>query len=304
MDAILLKAATLVLIIALGYTIKRLDWVSAKDFPIFSNIVLRITLPCALAVSFDSFSLTPSLLFLAALAFGVNLLQQVAGFLLGRRQGRPAQAFGVLNVGGYNIGLFAMPYLSGLLGHQAIAYAIIFDVGNSLASAGVGYAWGMSLSRPSEKVSLRRLICQLLRSPVFDTYLFLVTLGILHLRLPRPVISFATIVGGANTFLAMLMIGIGLEISLSGAKYAAAARHLALRYGLAVLFTIVMWHLLPAEPLIKIVVAMLFFAPIPSMTSGFTAEAGGDVALSTFMTSLSILIGIIAMPLLQMALTH
>lgn len=136
MDAILLKAGSLMLIIAIGYGIKRRGWVSASDFPIFSNIVLRITLPCALAVSFDTFVLTPALLFIAVGAFVVNLVQEVAGFLLGRRHGRAAQAFGVLNIGGFNIGLFAMPYLAGMLGPQAIAYAIIFDVGNTLAAAG------------------------------------------------------------------------------------------------------------------------------------------------------------------------
>ena len=73
MDAILLKAATVVLIIAVGYVIKRLGWVATQDFPIFSRIVLRITLPCALAVSFDTFDLTPSLLFIAVLAFGFGL---------------------------------------------------------------------------------------------------------------------------------------------------------------------------------------------------------------------------------------
>ncbi len=87
MDAILLKAGSLMLIIAIGYGIKRRGWVSASDFPIFSNIVLRITLPCALAVSFDTFVLTPALLFIAVGAFVVNLVQEVAGFLLGRRHG-------------------------------------------------------------------------------------------------------------------------------------------------------------------------------------------------------------------------
>ena len=304
MDAILLKAATLVLIIAVGYVIKRLGWVATQDFPIFSRIVLRITLPCALAVSFDTFDLTPSLLFIAVLAFGINLIQQATGFLLGRRQGHAAQAFGILNIGGYNIGLFAMPYLAGLLGHQAIAYAIIFDVGNSLAAAGIGYAWAMSLSRPDRKTSIWRFILQLLKSPIFDTYLFLLALGGLHLQLPRAVISFATIVGSANTFLAMLMIGIGLEISLSSAKYAVAIRLLAVRYGMALVFTIAMWFLLPAEPLVKVIVGMLFFAPIPSMISGFTADAGGDVELSTFMTSTSIFIGIVAMPIVQMLLSR
>jgi predicted permease len=302
MQAILVRAGSLVLIIAIGHMIKRLGWVSARDFPIFSNIVLRITLPCALMVGFDAFTMTPSLLFLAVVGFVVCVAQEIAGFFLGRRHGRQAQAFGVLNVGGHNVGLFAMPYLSGMLGPQSIIYAMIFDVGNTLAAAGVGYAWGISLSRPDLKMSPIRFVKQILRSPVFDTYLFLLLLGIFHLHLPRAVIAFATIVGGANTFLAMLMIGIGLEISLPRKKYAQAARHLGLRYALAFCFALAVWFLLPAERIVRAVLAVLFFAPLPSMTASFTAEANGDVELSTFMTSVSILVGIVVMPAMLLAL--
>ena len=302
MQAILVRAGSLVLIIAIGHFIKRLGWLSARDFPIFSNIVLRITLPCALVVGFDTFTMTPSLLFLALIAFVVCLIQEIAGFFLGRRHGREAQAFGVLNLGGHNVGIFAMPYLSGMLGAHSIVYAMIFDVGNTLAAAGVGYAWGLSLSRPNEKMSPMRFVKQILRSPVFDTYLFLLLLGVLQLHLPRAVIAFATIVGSANTFLAMLMIGIGLEISLPRQKYAQAAKHLGLRYVLACCFALIVWFFLPVEPIVRAVLAVLFFAPLPSMTAGFTGEAKGDVELSTFMTSVSIIVGIVVMPTMLMAL--
>lgn len=301
MDAILLKASSLMLIIAIGYGIKRLGWVSASDFPIFSNIVLRITLPCALAVSFDTFNLTPGLLFIAVGAFVVNLVQEASGFMLGRRHGRAAQAFGVLNVGGHNIGLFAMPYLAGMLGPQAIAYAIIFDVGNTLAAAGVGYAWGLSLSQPERRLSPMRFLRQILRSPVFVTYLFLLLLGAFQLHLPRAVISVASIIGSANTFLAMLMIGIGLEIALPRLKYVAAARHLGVRYVLATCFAVIVWYL-PLDQFVRVVLCMLLFAPLPSMTAGFTAEAKSDVELSTFITSISIVVGIIVMPMILMLL--
>lgn len=303
MQAILLRAGSLVLIIAIGNIIKRFGWVTAKDFPIFSNIVLCITLPCALIVGFDTFTLTPSLLFLAVIGFVVCLIQEVAGFFLGRRHGREAQAFGVLNVGGHNVGIFAMPYLTGILGSHSIVYAMIFDVGNTLATAGVGYAWGLSLSRPNETMSPIRFAKQILRSPVFDTYLFLLLLGIFDVHLPRAVIAFATIVGGANTFLAMLMIGIGLEISLPRQKYAQVARHLGLRYALAFCFALAVWFLLPAERIVRAILAVLFFSPLPSMAAGFTGEANGDVELSSFMTSVSIIVGIVVMPAMLLALS-
>jgi len=124
----------------------------------------------------------------------------------------------------------------------------------------------------------------------------------LGLHLPRAIISFAAVVGSANTFLAMLMIGIGLEISLPRRKYAEAARHLGLRYMLAICFSLAVWFFLPAERIVRVILVALFFAPLPSMTAGFTGEAKGDVELSTFMTSVSMLVGIVVMPGLLSAL--
>ncbi len=48
---------------------------------------------------------------------------------------------------------------------------------------------------------------------------------------------------------------------------------------------------------------MVLFAPIASMIAGFTGRAGLDVELSSFMTSVSLIVGIVAMPTLYVLLT-
>ena len=53
MNDVVVKALVLVLIIALGFGVKRLGWVRASDFGVFSRVVLGVTLPCALATSFN-----------------------------------------------------------------------------------------------------------------------------------------------------------------------------------------------------------------------------------------------------------
>jgi len=99
----------------------------------------------------------------------------------------------------------------------------------------------------------------------------------------------------------MLMIGIGLEIALPSHKYLAAARHLGVRYGLSTCFALAVWWM-PLDHFVRIVLCMLLFAPMPSMTAGFVAEAKNDVELSTFITSLSIVVGIVVMPLILVVL--
>ena len=45
------------------------------------------------------------------------------------------------------------------------------------------------------------------------------------------------------------------------------------------------------------------FSPIAAMIPGFVAKAGLDVELSAFMTSVSLVVGIIVMPTLYLALS-
>lgn len=182
--AILVQALVLIAIIGVGVGIKRIGWVRAQDFPIFSNIVLKITLPCALATSFDEARIDTSLLAIVAVGVVVNLAQQVAGHLIGRCHGRSEQAFAVLNIGTYNMGAFAIPYLGGFLGPQAIVIASLFDVGNAIVGAGIGYAWAMSLAHSEARVSARTFLRQMFSSVIFVTYLLLLALKLLDLRLP------------------------------------------------------------------------------------------------------------------------
>jgi malate permease and related proteins len=291
------KAAILVLIIGLGYGSKQLGWVAASDFPMLSRILLRVTLPCALATSFNAFDITPGLLYLVALGAAVVLTQQAAGFVLNRAAGRRGRAFGVLNVSSFNIGLFAMPYLGTFIGPHAIVYAALFDIGNSFMAAGIGYAWALTMATGAA-ASVVNLVKRLFSSFVFDTYLMLLVLGLARVKFPAPVLAFTSVVANANTFLAMFTIGVGLEIVLSRKKYVIATRHLVTRYVVSAAWLALVWFVLPLGREIKVIVCMLLFAPLAVMISAFTSEAELDVEASTFITSVSVLVGIVAMPLL------
>lgn len=297
MGNIVIKALALVLVIGIGFAIKRMGWVQSDDFPKFSKIVLRLTLPCLLITNFNQFDIPYNLLFLMLAGFLANIIPQWTGFLVARRHGRPAQAFAILNISSYNIGAFAIPYITGFAGAQSVIYASIFDMGNSVAAAGIGYGWAMSLGRANQRVTVWRFFRNMFSSPIFDTYLFMMILRFLDWRLPDPIIVFTTLVGGANTFLAMLMIGIGLELRLDPEKYRRAFGFLGLRYAFTLVFAGITYFLLPFDPAVKTVVCMLLFSPIAAMITGFTSEINGEVDVSAFMTSVSVLIGIVAIPL-------
>lgn len=298
METIIIKAASLIAIIIIGNMLKKIGWVSSSDFPKFSKIVLQITLPCALITSFNNFDIPYNLMFLAIIGVLVNLIQQFFGYLLNRSEGNKEQAFGILNIGSYNIGIFAMPYISGFVGTQSMIYASLFDVGNSIGAAGLGYGFALSRAKENEKTTVMGFLMNMLRSPVFDTYLFLLTMRMLKLHLPAPIITFTSTVGSANTFLAMLMIGIGLELGLPKKKFKKAFKYLGIRYCFSLIFTLSVVFFMTFSYEVKTILSMLFFSPIASMIAGFTSEIDGDVETSAFMTSVSIIVGIVIMPLI------
>lgn len=66
MENILMKVAAFVLVIFLSYLLKRTGFFKAEDFKLISNVVLKITLPCAvisnfsrIEISFSLFGLVP-----------------------------------------------------------------------------------------------------------------------------------------------------------------------------------------------------------------------------------------------------
>ena len=73
MDALLIKTGGLLLIVALGYLLKRRGVFQQGDARLLSRIIVNLTLPGALLSSFSAFRLVPSLLaVLAAEAAGAR----------------------------------------------------------------------------------------------------------------------------------------------------------------------------------------------------------------------------------------
>jgi len=295
---VLVKALALVAVVGIGYGFKRLGWLKQEHFSILAIIVLRITLPAALITSFNTFTITGGLLWLVLIGFTVNLVQQGVTWLTGRRRPAADYSFAILHSGSYNVGAFAMPYTAQLVGSQAIVYTAMFDIGSSISAGGIGYGWGLSVAR-GQRPTWWRFLATMVRSPVFDTYLALFLLRLVGFTFPAPVITFTSLVGAANPFCAMLMIGIGLELRLSGHQWRQAAMYLARRYVFTALFGVLIWYVLPAAYFsheVKVILLMVLCAPVAAMVAGFVDEAGGDTQLSSLVTSVSIIIAIVLMP--------
>lgn len=303
MTEVLTQSGALIFIIFLGFAFKRGGWAKAEHFAMLSRTVLYVTLPAMLITAFNDFDLTPLLLLLSLFGFVLAMGLHVVGWWMERKSPPPEKAFGIINGSSFNLGAFSTPYVAQFIGSHAIIYASLFDVGVSFATAGIAYGWARSVTAQKGTTSLLTFIKYMFISPVFVTYLFLLTMRLLDLSLPDFVISMATPIGAANPFLAMFMIGIGLEVRLRRDKYKKAFRFLAVRYLVVIAVGVAAWFLLPFDHEVRVILSVVLASPLAVMTAAFTLQTRGDVQLSTFMISLSVIISVIAMPILFLTLS-
>ena len=303
MAAILIKAITFVSIIFLGYGLKRVGFFQEKDFFLLSKIVLKITLPAAIASSLAGMELSPSMLVLALFGFSSGAVMMFLGYLINMNRGRKEQGFAILNVSGYNVGNFALPFVQSFLGPMGMMATSLYDSGNALICLGGAYSVAASVAGVSrDKNPLKSIVKSLAKSVPFLVYLLMITLCLLHISLPPFILSFAKTIASGNAFLAMLMLGVGFRIEFNREYTGKLLKYLLLRYITAGLFALCFYYCLPFALETRQAMVLITLAPISSSSPAFTGEIGGDVGLSSACNSMSILISIVVMTVLLLVM--
>ena len=289
---VLIKAGCFVAIILIGYTLRKVGFFKEGDFQVLSKIVLKITLPAAIVSSVANKAIAPSLLFISLLGLMGGVLYIALMCLLNLRSTRDQMAFDVVNTPGYNIGNFTLPFVQSFLGPVGVLTVSLFDVGNAMVCLGGSYSIA-SIIKSGGKFDVRKIVGKLIRSVPFDTYIIMLVLGLLQIPVPEFVTTFAGTISGGNAFLAMLMIGVGFNLSGDRSQIAHIAKIVAVRYGIAIVLALIFFNLLPLELEYRQALALLVFSPIGSAAPAFTAELKGDIGLASAINSVSIIISVI-----------
>lgn len=289
---VLIRAGCFIAIILLGALLRKAGVFQRSDFHVLSKILMKVALPATIVFSFAGKELDRSLLPLALLGLGCGLLYMGLAWLINRKKGKEALAFDLINLSGYNVGSFTLPFVQTFLGPAGVVTLSLFDIGNAVICLG-GSASVAKVIRNGSRFSLRQLLHNLVCSVPLMSHVVMVLLHLVGLSLPTPLVSLAEIISGATAFLAMLAIGIGFRVEANRTQLRRMIRHLAIRYGIAAALALLFWFLLPFSPSVRKVLVILVFSPIGSAAPPYTAELEGDVGLASALNSLSIIISII-----------
>ncbi len=290
---ILTRAGCYLAIIALGWVLRKVGFFGPETFGVLSKITLKITLPAAIISGFAGKTLDPAMVTLSLIGLGGGLLYVALGFLMGKKGGRDRQAFCMLNLAGYNVGNFTLPFVQGFLGPTAVIATSLFDLGNSCICLGTSYSLA-AMVKDGGGFSWKKLLKALSRSVPFLTYVVMTAMSLVKIPVPGPVAELAGIIGGGNAFIAMLMIGVGFRLSGDASQIGRIVKLLAVRYGVALLLAVGCWFVLPFGAEVRTAVVVLVLGPIASAAPAFTGELEGDVGLASAVNSISILCSIVA----------
>ncbi len=296
---IIIRASYFILMIAVSYLLKRAGILSKEDGVAIARVVLNLTLPCAVLVSFRSFVFDWSYMLIPLISFMSNILMLSVGFMISRGKSREERIFYMLELSAYNIGNFTLAFVTGLLSTAGVVASCLFDMGNSPMSVAINavitqIAIGDMMT---QRRALRSLLSVFTR-PAFDAYIIMLVFSALPVSLPDRVFEFAGLISPANGPLAMIMIGLMLEFKLDKSKLKEVVVVNVLRLLLAVAIAFLFFRFAPFPYDVRKAVAITAFAPISSASPAFVAEMKGDVALVGFASTVSIALALILMPFL------
>lgn len=294
---LLIRAGSFVAIIVLGYLLRKIGMFREEDFSVFSNIVIKVTLPAAIITSFAGKEIDPAMLMIVLLGLGGGIIYILMGFVINLHSDKEKKAFEILNLPGYNIGCFTMPFVQSFLGPTGVIVTSLFDTGNAFVCLG-GSLGVASMVKDGTGFSFKRIVKALSKSVPFLTYLLMVFLNLVHISVPGPVISIAGIIGNANAFMAMFMIGVGFKLQGDKSQMGTMIRILSVRYGVAAVLALLFYFALPFSLEVRQALVILAFSPIGSAVPPFTRDIGGDVGLSSAINSVAIIISIVIIVIL------
>ena len=129
-------------IITIGFLLKKYGFVTEKDGKTISKFLMHTTFPALMIVSTARVNLDPELFLIPLFCIGFcGIMLTLAWFWFSNYS---TDLRGVLTMGAgtANVGLFGFPIIEGLFGKEALVYAVMFDIGNTIIAFGVVYPIG------------------------------------------------------------------------------------------------------------------------------------------------------------------
>ena len=264
--------------ILFGYFLKRIGFLKAEDSHLFSRIVMNITFPAVVLVSFTTAPLRSELFLVPWIPVVSGLGGLGMAYLFFRKQ--PEKLKGLMYMGaiGCNLGMFALPMIRRLYGDLGIQVAALIDFSNAFMVLGLAYVIGDRLSplKDKGKRASTETLKVIFTSVPMVVYIIAFTMNISGLTFPSFVHSWLAIAGQANQFFVLMVLGLVLNFDWRHHLSGGLLPLLLIRYGIALVLVAGVWLLLPVEEVLRKIICLCIVLPTPFSIVPFSIKFGYD----------------------------
>jgi malate permease and related proteins len=286
----------IIIIIAFGYLLKRLNILQEKDGEVISKIIFKITLPALVLVTFDSVKIETSLFLLPVIVLIFGIITACLGLFVFKNEDRELKGSLLMLSSGFNVGLFAFPLVYAIWGIDGLTYFSMFDVGSSFVVFGICFIFASYFSEEGLKLNPMEILKKLGKSIPLMTYLIASILNLIHIQLPDTIINVASKISGANMPLSLLLLGLFLNFKFDKQFIKPMMKFLAFRYGLGLIVGLVLYLILPFDTMFRYTILIGLLLPVAASALTFAVEFKYSTNSTRFiatMSNITILVSIV-----------
>ncbi|ARK32246.1 AEC family transporter [Halalkalibacter krulwichiae] len=286
----------IILIIALGYLLKRFNILQEKDGAVIAKLIFKVTLPALVIVTFNTVQLEPSLIVLPMIVLLYGVATAALGLLVFKNEERELKGSFLMLSSGWNVGLFAFPLIFAIWGMYGITYFGMYDVGASFIVFGVAYILGSYFSEAGLSLKPIGIVKKLLTSIPLMTYIIAMTLNYSNILLPESFINMAEIISAANVPLSLLLLGIYLNFRFEKQFIRPVLKFLTFRYSLGLLVGVSLYFLLPYDEMFRYTIMIGLLLPVAASPLAFAVEfnySTNSIRLIATISNITIMVSIV-----------
>lgn len=285
----------IILLIVLGYLLKRINFIKSADSQVLSTLVLNVTLPSLVIVNLNSANLDLSFSILPIMMLIYGILAKVIMVALFRKYDNHVKGSVGMMAASLNIGLFAYPLVETIWPKNGMIYFGMADIGGAIIMFGVTYFVGSYYSEGSDQFNFKFLGKKLISSVPLVTYIVMFILNMANIHLPKASIDFFTIISKANMPLSMILLGIMLSFRIEKQFLPIAVKYLIVHYGLGCIAGLLVHFFLPtSDDMIKTTLLITWLLPVGVAIIPYSIQFKyKTLPLVGMVTNISIVISII-----------
>lgn len=291
----------IILLIVLGYLLKRINFIKSADSQVLSTLVLNVTLPSLVIVNLNSANLDLSFSILPIMMLIYGILAKVIMVALFRKYDNHVKGSVGMMAASLNIGLFAYPLVETIWPKNGMIYFGMADIGGAIIMFGVTYFVGSYYSEGSDQFNFKFLGKKLISSVPLVTYIVMFILNMANIHLPKASIDFFTIISKANMPLSMILLGIMLSFRIEKQFLPIAVKYLIVHYGLGCIAGLLVHFFLPtSDDMIKTTLLITWLLPVGVAIIPYSIQFKyKTLPLVGMVTNISIVISIIIIYIYQ-----